>query len=242
MPPSSIATGTATFGLTRYELLPATVATSTDSPILFRTLAGAIGIAIGSSIYGSELRTRKHDSSFDIMVAEAGCTKFSLNPHAGLSGVQGFDVGSAAGSASQALSYPLDQLKNLQPESLRNEVVYQYSRSIQTIWIVATPLAAVAFLLTFLLKVYSLNRPNDKTLAGEKGGEKAGAATGDASSDQTVAGASAGGKAKADADVEEGIPPQEQTLGNGAVETGIDGRARKGAMGGGEALGESVPL
>lgn len=198
MPPSSIATGTATFGLTR-------------------TLAGAIGIAIGSSIYGSELRTR-------------------------LSGVQGFDVGSAAGSASEALSYPLDQLKNLQPEALRTEVVYQYSKAIQTIWIVATPLAGVAFLLTFLLKVYSLNRPNDKTPVGEKGGEKAGVATGDASSDQTVADPPAGNKAREGSDVEEGIPSKEQTLGNGAVETGIDGRARKGPMGGGEALGESVPL
>ena len=243
MPPSSIATGTATFGLTRSVTAPATPARLRLTCLLrlFRTLAGAIGIAIGSSIYGSELRTRKHELSASA-IAQAGYTKSPLDFHAGLSGVQGFDVGSAAGSASEALSYPLDQLKNLQPEALRTEVVYQYSKAIQTIWIVATPLAGVAFLLTFLLKVYSLNRPNDKTPAGEKGGEKAGVATGDASSDQTVADPPAGTKARVGSDVEEGIPSKEQTLGNGAVETGIDGRARKGPMGGGEALGESVPL
>ncbi|KAJ4476681.1 amino acid permease ScVBA-like protein [Lentinula aciculospora] len=47
-------------------------------------------------------------------------------------------------------------LKNIQPLSLRAEVLDLVSTSIQTVWILCTPLLGVAFLLSFLLRKFAI--------------------------------------------------------------------------------------
>ncbi|KAJ3868415.1 major facilitator superfamily domain-containing protein [Lentinula novae-zelandiae] len=57
-----------------------------------------------------------------------------------------------------ALSSSIDYstLKDIQPLSLRAEVLHIVSTSIQTVWIVCTPLLGVAFLMSFLLKKFPI--------------------------------------------------------------------------------------
>lgn len=127
LPPSSIATGTAAFGL-------------------IRTLGGAIGITIGGSIFGSTLKNNI------VSVPEW----------------QG--AAAITGSASSALSYPIASLSQINPPELRMRVLQAYSLSIRNIWILATPVSGVAFLLTFLLKVYTLKRANTRLPGKDKSG------------------------------------------------------------------------
>lgn len=144
MPPSSIATATATFGL-------------------LRTLGGAVGISIAGSVYGSDLTNR-------------------------LSKVAGFNGGSSLGSASSALTYPISSLANITPASLRMQVIQEYCLALRLIWIVITPIVGVAFLLTFLLKVYSLNRATTRLPGKSKGVPDAEKATIDNAGANAVAG------------------------------------------------------
>ncbi|KAJ4489595.1 major facilitator superfamily domain-containing protein [Lentinula edodes] len=57
-----------------------------------------------------------------------------------------------------ALSSSIDYstLKDIQPSSLRAEVLHIVSTSIQAVWIVCTPLLGVAFLMSFLLKKFPI--------------------------------------------------------------------------------------
>lgn len=152
MPPSAIPTATATFGL-------------------LRTLGGAIGVSVGGTIYGSELRKR-------------------------LPAIQGFDSSFLQeGGASSALSYPISALKEISPPELRQQVLQAYALSIQRIWMVACPMAGVAFLLTFVIKVYTLNRASTRLPAGAKPTPVKGGQTSPPKDDTAV-------PSSADADVE----------------------------------------
>ncbi|KAJ3783791.1 MFS general substrate transporter [Lentinula aff. detonsa] len=53
-------------------------------------------------------------------------------------------------------SIDFSTLKYIQPLSLRAEVLHIVSTSIQTVWIVCTPLLGVAFLMSFLLKKFTI--------------------------------------------------------------------------------------
>ncbi|KAJ3993929.1 major facilitator superfamily domain-containing protein [Lentinula boryana] len=53
-------------------------------------------------------------------------------------------------------SIDFSTLKYIQPSSLRAEVLHIVSTSIQTVWIVCTPLLGVAFLMSFLLKKFTI--------------------------------------------------------------------------------------
>lgn len=90
--------------------------------------------------------------------------------------VQGFNSGAiTSGGPSAVLSYPINALQNIQPDSLRQAVLDEYGLSIQRIWQVMCPLVGIGFLLTFLMKVYTLDRKSnrlpgkgDETLVADK--------------------------------------------------------------------------
>ncbi|KZT58571.1 MFS general substrate transporter [Calocera cornea HHB12733] len=104
------------------------MATSTATYGLLRSLGGTIGISIGGAIYQSEVRRR-------------------------VSQVPGWTPPLGADLTSN-----VRQLSDIQPESLKNEVLYAYTRSVSTIWIVCTPLIFTALLISLFVKKYSLKR------------------------------------------------------------------------------------
>ncbi|KZT58573.1 MFS general substrate transporter [Calocera cornea HHB12733] len=104
------------------------MATSTSTFGLLRTLGGTIGISIGGAIYQSEVQRRAAQ-------------------------VPGWTPPSQADLTSN-----VRQLSDIQPDSLRNEVLYAFTRSVSTIWIVCTPIIFAALLLALLMKKYSLKR------------------------------------------------------------------------------------
>ncbi|KZT58572.1 MFS general substrate transporter [Calocera cornea HHB12733] len=104
------------------------MATSTSTLGLLRTLGGTIGISIGGAIYQSEVQRRAAQ-------------------------VPGWTPPSRADLTSN-----VRQLSNIQPDSLRNEVLYAFTRSVSTIWIVCTPIVFAALLLALFMKKYSLKR------------------------------------------------------------------------------------
>ncbi|KAF5384728.1 hypothetical protein D9757_006210 [Collybiopsis confluens] len=59
-------------------------------------------------------------------------------------------------------------LKSIQPASLRAEILHIVSSSIQTVWIVCTPLLGVAFLLSFLLGKFSIEDVHVHVVSEEK--------------------------------------------------------------------------
>ena len=122
MPLKDMATSTATFGL-------------------LRTLGGAVGIAVGDTIFASELTKR-------------------------LAKVQGFDS-TIAGEAARG---DYSALAHIQPESLREQVLHAYTRSLVTIYIVAVPLSFVGLLAVLCIHEYSLKRNI------QRGGKEAAAA------------------------------------------------------------------
>jgi len=104
------------------------MATSTATLGLMRTLGGTIGISIGDAIFSSELRRR-------------------------LPKIRGFSASTGSG-----LTNTIRGLSQIQPISLRNEVQHAYSRSIAVIWLVSIPLSFVGFLVSLLIKNYTLQR------------------------------------------------------------------------------------
>ncbi|KIK71339.1 hypothetical protein GYMLUDRAFT_90316 [Collybiopsis luxurians FD-317 M1] len=72
-------------------------------------------------------------------------------------------------------SVDYSMLKSIQPLSRRAEVLHIVSTSIQTVWIVCTPLLGVAFLLSFLLRTFPIE--DDRVSLEEKTNQRASAET-----------------------------------------------------------------
>ncbi|KAG8750552.1 hypothetical protein FRC11_010314, partial [Ceratobasidium sp. 423] len=104
------------------------MATATAAFGLIRLLGGTIGISIGGAIYGSEVKRR-------------------------LAKVPGF---SAANFSQGELQTDIHQLKHIQPEELRQQVLHAFTRSLSTIWIVMTPLIFVGTVCLFFIRSYTL--------------------------------------------------------------------------------------
>ncbi|ETW81546.1 MFS amino acid permease [Heterobasidion irregulare TC 32-1] len=62
-----------------------------------------------------------------------------------------FDLGTSFANS-------VTHLKDIQPESLRTQVVHAYTKSLSTIWIVDTPLLFVCCIMVLFLKKYTLQR------------------------------------------------------------------------------------
>ncbi|KAL0577864.1 hypothetical protein V5O48_004100 [Marasmius crinis-equi] len=105
------------------------MATSTGAFGFIRTLGGTVGIAIGQAIWSSTLSN-----------------KLDKIPNLSL------DVDSSN------LSQSVRHLKDISDAVQRSEVIQAYARSISTIWIVATPIIGVGFLLSLLIRKYTLER------------------------------------------------------------------------------------
>ncbi|KAI6045676.1 MFS general substrate transporter [Pisolithus marmoratus] len=105
------------------------MATSTGAYIFLRVLGGAVGIAIGETIISSVL-VRK------------------------LRGIQGLSIGTSVNDINDSIR----QVASISDPTLRAEAMHAYARSISTIWLVNTPVAAFGFLAVLFLKAYTLKR------------------------------------------------------------------------------------
>ncbi|EJU00412.1 MFS amino acid permease [Dacryopinax primogenitus] len=111
------------------------MATSTATFGLLRTLGGTIGISIGGAIYQSEVSRRA-------------------------SSIPGWTP-----PPQSQLTSDVRALSLIQPEALRDQVLYGFTRSVSTIWIVCTPIVFVALLLSLLMKKYTLKRTLQRATA-----------------------------------------------------------------------------
>ncbi|KLO09183.1 MFS general substrate transporter [Schizopora paradoxa] len=117
------------------------MATSTSTFGFIRQLGGTLGVAIGQTIWSSELQRRAKN-------------------------LQGIDLN----TSPAALSESVRMLKMLFPDpSQRQQVVHAYTSSIATIWLAFTPIAAVCFVLSLFLRHYTLKRKIIRS--GKKGSE-----------------------------------------------------------------------
>ncbi|KAJ7062899.1 major facilitator superfamily domain-containing protein [Mycena amicta] len=105
------------------------MATSLTTFLLFRMLGATIGIAVGQTIWTAVLRHK-------------------LGKIAGVT----LDL-SGAGLADSVRG-----LHNIQPDSVRQQVLQAYTKSVAAIWILDTPIVALCFFSVFFLKKYSLKR------------------------------------------------------------------------------------
>ncbi|KAI0090161.1 MFS general substrate transporter [Irpex rosettiformis] len=106
------------------------MATSTATVGLLRQLGSTVGVAVGQAIWTSELR-RRLDETHIILGAE---------------------------TSASSLADSIRQLKDLQPDSLRQAAEHAYTKSIALIWAVDTPFLGIATIMTLFLKKYSLER------------------------------------------------------------------------------------
>ncbi|GAA6062990.1 hypothetical protein JCM10212_004972 [Sporobolomyces blumeae] len=102
--------------------------TSTATVSLIRQIGGTVGIAVSGAMYASKLRT-------------------------GLSGLDYRPANEAGAAVGNVIG-----LNKIKPESLRNAVIHAYTRALSDPWIVCAPLIFVGFLVSFMLKQYSLER------------------------------------------------------------------------------------
>ncbi|THH08149.1 hypothetical protein EW145_g2898 [Phellinidium pouzarii] len=109
------------------------MATTTGTFTLIRTLGGTVGISVGDTIFSTQVVQR-------------------------LAKIPGYT--STAGGGSQITSYT--GLTQIQPVSLRQEVLHAYTRSLATIYIVAVPLSFVGLLCALTIREYSLKRTIDR--------------------------------------------------------------------------------
>ncbi|KAH8826585.1 MFS amino acid permease [Flagelloscypha sp. PMI_526] len=118
------------------------MATSTAAFGFVRTMGGGIGIAVGQAIIGGFVprEVAKHPELANMTITGSGLT---------------------GGIAA------LDRLPN---DALKTTLQHVYTKSISWIWILNTPLLALAFLAAIFLRVYSLQRTTVQ--AGEKTAEK----------------------------------------------------------------------
>ncbi|GAA5850767.1 hypothetical protein JCM8547_009084 [Rhodosporidiobolus lusitaniae] len=110
------------------------MATSTATVSLIRSIGGTVGISVCGAIYASRLRS-------------------------GLSGIEGYTASTEHGAGAAA---GVQGLNKLEPEALRKAVQHAYSRALNFPWIIAAPLLFVAFLVSLLIKHYSLDRSTVK--------------------------------------------------------------------------------
>ncbi|KAG1827106.1 MFS general substrate transporter [Suillus subaureus] len=105
------------------------MATSTSAFVFLRTLGGTIGITIGEAIISSVLQQK-------------------------LRGIQGLTIDTSAA----ALNDSVRQISSISNPTVRNEVMYAYSRSISTVWLVNVPLVAFGLFLVLFIRGYTLER------------------------------------------------------------------------------------
>jgi hypothetical protein len=104
------------------------MATATGTVSLIRQIGGTVGIAVSGAMYGSRLKSR-------------------------LESIAGYNL--PRGSAAVG---NVNGLQSIQPLELSKRVVHAYTRSLSDPWIISAPLIFFGFLISFLLKQYSLER------------------------------------------------------------------------------------
>ncbi|KAG8972349.1 hypothetical protein FRB90_010246 [Tulasnella sp. 427] len=120
------------------------MATATSTFGLMRQLGGTTGISACGAVYFNFLRRR-------------------------LNNIPGFD---ARDIPNGALLNNVGNLKNIQPESLRVEVIGAYAKSVSSIMLVCTPLVALGLAFSFLVREYSMKRAFTRAPAkGKEGAE-----------------------------------------------------------------------
>ncbi|KAG8949458.1 hypothetical protein FRC04_008557 [Tulasnella sp. 424] len=151
MPQKDIATVTATFGLARHVNIWFPFPQTLPLTLTFasdRQIGATVGISASGSVYVSFLRRR-------------------------LNNIQGYD---ASRIPNNQLINGVSSLKTIQPDSLRAQVVGAYAKSISSIWLVCTPLVALALVLSLFVRGYTLKRgvvreqKKDRTAEAEAGG------------------------------------------------------------------------
>lgn len=105
------------------------MATSIAALNLLRTLGGAVGIAVGDTVFATELPKR-------------------------LAKISGYDKSSTAATTSGDYA----SLSHIEPESLRQQVLHAYTRSLATIYIVSLPITFVGLLCVLVVREYTLKR------------------------------------------------------------------------------------
>ncbi|KAJ1304324.1 hypothetical protein OPQ81_005483 [Rhizoctonia solani] len=150
------------------------MATATAAFGLIRTLGGTIGISIGGAIYASEVKRR-------------------------LANVSGFSV---ANISQGQLETNIHQLKDIQPEEVRQQVLHAFTRSLSTIWIVMTPLLFVGTVCVLFIRSYTLVRQVER---GQKKGGEAEPQPDQSSESQPESPASAKSR-----DIEKAIPEEQR--------------------------------
>ncbi|RXW18730.1 hypothetical protein EST38_g7128 [Candolleomyces aberdarensis] len=108
------------------------MATSTATFGFIRTLGGTVGISAGQTIFSSVL----------------------LKKLAKIPDLPPF----LSGMEPAELSQSVYELKSITDPALRSTIIEAYTRSISTIWIVATPVVGLSFVMVLFLKKYTLKR------------------------------------------------------------------------------------
>ncbi|KIO29866.1 hypothetical protein M407DRAFT_160836 [Tulasnella calospora MUT 4182] len=106
------------------------MATATAAFGLMRQLGGTTGISACGAVYFNFLRRRLND-------------------------IPGYDASQIPNSG---LIINIGNLKNIQPESLKTEVIGAYAKSVSSIMLICTPLVALGLVLSFLVREYSMKR------------------------------------------------------------------------------------
>ncbi|KAF9235568.1 major facilitator superfamily domain-containing protein [Melanogaster broomeanus] len=121
------------------------MATASSGFMFLRTVGGAVGIALGEAVIATVLPQK-------------------------LAAIPRF-VGFGFSSSAAALNDSINQIHSIPDTTLRNAILYAWSRSISTIWIMSTAISGVALILTFFLREYSLSHKTtqgpDVTTAGD---------------------------------------------------------------------------
>ncbi|KAH0826973.1 MFS general substrate transporter [Lanmaoa asiatica] len=108
------------------------MATASSCFMFLRTVGGAVGISIGEAIIASVLPQKL----------------------AGIPNFASLDIGTTAADLNDSIG-----IIHLIPDiTLRNAVLHAWSEAIGTIWIMSTPLAGFALILTLFMREYSLER------------------------------------------------------------------------------------
>lgn len=106
------------------------MATSTGAFVFLRTLGGTVGITVGEAILSSVLQRR-------------------------LRGISGF---LSIDTSATGLNDSIRQISQISDPTVRNELMYAFTKAISTIWIVNTPLVGSGFIMILFVRAYSLKR------------------------------------------------------------------------------------
>ncbi|KAF9053859.1 MFS general substrate transporter [Hymenopellis radicata] len=109
------------------------MATSTSAFGFIRTLGGTIGISVGQVVFSSTL-TRRID------------------------GIPGAAAALSGSTSASSLSESVRHLKDIADTTMRSRIIQAYTKSISDIWLVHVPIIGIGFLMTLLMRHYSLNR------------------------------------------------------------------------------------